>query len=141
MPENPAPILVGERDAAEISTRDVRDAVDLGDPLVHERVVRREQVQHVAVFAHDAVEQQFGFPLVGLRELVVERREQQGVGMNLLDVLQPQPLRREPGRHRLAARVGEHPADLFFENRRSVQRAAGCQLLQLGVRDRAPDEV
>ena len=123
MAEDAAAILVGERDAAELLADDVRDPVDLGDALVDERVVGREQVEDVAILADDAVEEQLGFTLVGFGELVVERRKQQRVGVNLLDVLQPQPLRREPRRHRLGARIGEHPADLLLEHRRRVERA------------------
>ena len=45
-----------ERDAAEAAAVDVRDAVVLGEPLVEERVVGAQQVEHAAVFAQDALE-------------------------------------------------------------------------------------
>ena len=77
---------------------------------------------------------------VRLRQLVVEAGEQQRVGVDLLDVLQPQPLRGKARRHRFGARIGEHPPDLLLEGRRRVQRVGGRQLDQLGVRHRVPDE-
>ena len=41
---------------AEVAALDVRDAVVLREPLVEERVVGGQQLEHAAVLAHDAVE-------------------------------------------------------------------------------------
>ena len=49
-----------------------------GQPLVHERVVCRQQIEDVAVLAHDAVEEQFGFALKRLPQVVVEVGKQIG---------------------------------------------------------------
>ena len=52
------------RESSGICTRrklvagDVRKAVVLGEPLVDERVVGVDQVEHAAILAHDAVEEQ-----------------------------------------------------------------------------------
>ena len=60
LPEQPATGLVGQRDPPEVTAVHVRDAVVPGQPLVDERVVGRQQVEHAAVLAHDAVEEQLG---------------------------------------------------------------------------------
>ena len=54
---------------------DVRDAVVLGEPLVDERVIRRQQIEHAAIFVDDAVEEQLDFALERLAQVVVEIRE------------------------------------------------------------------
>ena len=53
----------GSVDAAEVAAAHVRDAVVLRQPLVEERVVRRQQVEHAAVLAEDAVDEELGLAL------------------------------------------------------------------------------
>ena len=53
----------GKRDAPEIAALHVGNAVVLGQPLIDERVVGRQQFEHAAILAQDAVEEQLGFPL------------------------------------------------------------------------------
>ena len=72
MPSSPRRASSVERDAAELAAVDVRDAVVLGQPLVDERVVGRQQVEDVAVLAHDAGEEQLGLALKRLAQRVVE---------------------------------------------------------------------
>src|SRR5438094_578652 len=137
--QNAAP-LVGHRHAAELAADDVRDPVDLGDAFVDERVVRRQQVEHVPIFADDAVEEQLRLALVGFGELVVEPRKQQRVGVQFLDVLQPEPLRREARRQRVGFRIAEHATHLLLQHGRLVQRAAVGDFDELSVRHRVPQE-
>ena len=63
-----------ERDAPELAAVNIRDAVVLGQPLVDERVVRRQQVDDAAVLADDAVEQQLDFAPHGVAQRIVEVR-------------------------------------------------------------------
>ena len=74
--EQAPPRLVGHRHAPEVAAVDVRNLVVLGQPLVDERVVGRQQIEHVVVLAHDAVEEQLGLALKRLPQVVVEVREQ-----------------------------------------------------------------
>ena len=53
--EQPPAIRVGERDAAEPLAAHVRNPVVQRQPLVDEGVVRRQQIEHAAVLAQDAV--------------------------------------------------------------------------------------
>ena len=110
------------------------------EAFVDERVVRREQVHDAAVFAHDAGEKQFCFPLEGQPQIVVEVRKLVGVGMDAVQVPQMQPLAREILRHRVRARVGQHPTSLFFKDCGFVEAVAGRQIDQRVVRNAAPEE-
>ena len=139
MAEDAAAVL-RQRHAPERVAGDVRDAVVLGQPLVHERVVGRQQVEHAAVLADEAVEEQLGLALHRLRQRVVVLRIQQVVRDDLVEVLQAQPLRREARRQRLRPRVGQHAPHLLLEAGGRAQRAGWPRLQQLGVRRRAPQE-
>ena len=57
------------------------NAVVLGQPLVHERVVRAQQVEHAAVFADDALEEQLGLAPERLAQVVVEVGERRASGL------------------------------------------------------------
>ena len=63
MAEQAASRLVGDHDAAEVASVDAGDAVVPGQAFVHERVIGCQQIDDAAVLAHDAVEEQLGFPL------------------------------------------------------------------------------
>ena len=132
--------VVAELDAAEVAAVDVRDAVVLGQALVQERVVRLQQVEHAAVLAQDALEQQLRLLAEGLPQVVVEVGEQAQVRGDRIQVAQVQPLAREVAHQALRARVGQHAADLPFEHLGLAQLAALGQVEQLVVRDAAPEE-
>ena len=53
--EQPAPHAVGEGDAPEVAAVHVRDPVVAGEPLVHERVVRGDQIDDAAILAQLAI--------------------------------------------------------------------------------------
>ena len=74
-PSSAAARVVGHRHAAELAAVDVGDAVVPRQPLVHERVVGAQQVEHAAVLADDALEQQLGLAAERLPQVVVEVRE------------------------------------------------------------------
>ena len=71
MTEKPESVGVGHSHAAEPRANHVRDPVVAGQSLVHERVVRREQIDDAAVLPDDGVEQQLGFASHRLEEVVV----------------------------------------------------------------------
>ena len=71
------------------------NAVMLRQPLVHEGVVGRQQIEHAAIVADDAVEEELGFTPHRVLERVVELRVLVEVGLQLVEILQPQPLARE----------------------------------------------
>src|SRR6185436_7943634 len=57
-----APGIVGsERDAPELVAIDIRNAVVLREAIVDERVVRGQQIDDAAIFANDALKEQFRF--------------------------------------------------------------------------------
>ena len=92
-------------------------------PLVDERVVGRQQIEHAAVLAHDALEEQLGLAPERLPQVVVEVREHDRFGTASCR------LRRYshcPAKLLTSAsdrRIGQHPADLLLEHRRVLQLA------------------
>ena len=73
--------------------------------------------------------------------VLVELRIEQRVGDDLVEVLQPQPLRGEARGERLGARIGEHAPHLLLEHGRRAQACPRpASLDQLLVRARAPEE-
>ena len=95
MPQQASAGVVADGDLPELRAVDVRDAVVPGQALVHERVVGIEQPQHALVLEHDALEEHFRFALHRLAQVVVEVREDVGVGLQAAQIAQEQPLSRE----------------------------------------------
>ncbi len=81
-----------QRHAAELRAVDVRNAVVLGQPLVDECVVRRQQIEDAAIFVHDAAEEQFDLALERAAQVVVEVREQVHDRLACLQRAHAQPL-------------------------------------------------
>ena len=68
----------------------------LGQALVHEGIVRGQQVQHALVFiAQDAIQEQIGFLFERFAQAFVEIAEQEQVRLLDVDIAKVQPLRRE----------------------------------------------
>ncbi len=111
-----------------------------GQALVDERVVRIQQIEHAAILAHDAVEQQLGFALERLPQIVVEVRKHQEVGVPVPQLAQEQPLSGEIGDERARPRVVQHPSDLLLERRGVLELALLGGLQQLLVGNAAPQE-
>ena len=111
-----------------------------GQPLVDERVVRVHQVEHVAIFAHDAVEQQLRLALEGLPQVVVEVGIHEHVGIPVSQLAQEQPLSREIADQRPRARILQHPPDLLLEHRGILELALLGGLQELLVGNAAPQE-
>ena len=112
----------------------------LGQPLVDERVVRCQQVEHVPVAAHDAVEEELGLGLEGITQRVVEVGELVVVGCNRPQVPGMQPLTAEVADKGIGLRVGNHPAHFTLEHRRIAKLTLRRQIHQRIVRDAAPEE-
>src|SRR5439155_1559281 len=83
------------RHPPELAAVDVRNAVVPGQPFVDERVVGCQQIHHVAVFAHDAVEQELHFAPHRLAQRIVEVGIDQRQRAGALQAAQVQPLPRE----------------------------------------------
>ena len=81
--------------------------------LVDERVVRRQQIDDAAVVANEAVEEQLGFALERERQRLIGVGKPDRIRNDLLEVLQPQPLRGESRGQRIGARVLQHPLHLL----------------------------
>ena len=65
-------IVLGERHTAEETAFDVGNPVMPREPLVHECVIRIEQIDDAAVLAQDALEEQLHLALEAMPEIAVE---------------------------------------------------------------------
>ena len=140
--EQPAPHvhLGAERHAPELAAVDVRDAVVSGQPFVDERVVRRQQIDHAAVFTNDAVEEQLHFTPHGLAQRVVEVGIQHRQRAGALQAAQVEPLPGKVDGQRLRSRIAQHAARLLLEHLRILQPSLAGELDQLVIGTGAPQE-
>ncbi len=138
--EQTEPVRIGQRDAAELVATHVRDAVMPRKPLVEERVIRRKEIAHAAVFAEDAVEEELHLPADGRAQRRVERGIRVRVRVEARCVAHTQPLEREIRRQRLRTRIGEHAPHLRLERLRRAQLVLLRQRQQLLVWNARPEE-
>ena len=139
--QQPAAILIGDGHAPEAVALHVRNAVVLRQPLIDERVVRGQQVDHVAVFADDAVEEQLGFAAHGLQQIAVEVGIEEQIRLRVVQVAQIQPLPGETGGQRVGAWIGEHALHLLLQHRLVRQLTLTGQVQKLLIRRAAPQKV
>ena len=118
----------------------VENAVVFREPLVDEGVVRRHQIEHWTVAAHDAFEEQFGLALERLPQVVVEIREQPVIRVRGSQIAQVQPLIGKALHQRVRPRVDEHSTHLLLQDRRIFQLAASRRIEQRIVGNAAPEE-
>ena len=139
LPQQPAAISGGQRDATELRAVNPRDAVVLGEPLVDEGVVGGNQFEQAAVFADQARDEELGLGEERPAERLVEREDDR-IRLHGFDVSQLQPLTRKVRHEGVGARIVEHPADLALEHRWIRQPSSLRHLEQLGVGNGAPQE-
>ena len=92
MTEQPGARRILQADAAKLAAVDVGNLVVARQPLVHEGVVRGQQVDDAPVVADLIVEQQFRFALEGVAQVVVELRELRAIRRRDPQIAQVQPL-------------------------------------------------
>ena len=112
----------------------------LGQRLVQERVVGRQEIQDAAVLTEDAVQEQLGFTHEGGAHALVEIAEQVHVRLLGFDVAQEQPLGGEVGHQGSAARIGQHAVHLPAQDVGLAQGSRGGRIQQLVVGDAGPEE-
>ncbi len=140
MAKDAAPAIVGLLDAPEVRAPYVRDAVVLREPLVHERIVRGQQLEHAAIFFQNAAGKELGLAPEALAQIFVEIELALGIGQHRREVAQEQPLPHEIPDERVGARIGEHAAHVPLEDSRVPQFARRRRIDQRVVRDAAPEE-
>ena len=140
MSQQPRAPVVGVRHAPEMVAVDVRHAVVAGEPLVDERVVGAQHVEHAAVAAELVLEEQLRLAAERGAQVVVEVGKQRRVGGRRAQVAQIQPLAPEILDERLRARIVEHPRHLPVDLVRVVQPPLRGQRNQLLVGRAAPEE-
>src|ERR1019366_1228094 len=84
--------------------------------------------------------EQLRFLAEPLAQIVVEVRKQIGIGQDVRNIAQMQPLAREIRYERFRFGIRQHAANLGFEYRRITQRSLDRCAEQLIVRNAAPKE-
>ena len=112
----------------------------LCESLVHEGVVRREQIDDSSIFADDAAEQQFHFAAHRLPQRIIEVREQHRDRPHSLQTAQVQPLPGEVDGECFRLRVFQHPPHLLFEHGRIFEFSLAGRPDQFIIRTRAPQK-
>ena len=111
----------------------------LGQPLVDERVVGRQQIQKTAIFAEDAGDEELGLLHERLAQELVEWEDER-IRFDRFDVSQVEPLPGEIGDQRIGTRIGQHAAYLLLQHRLVLQLAALREIEQLIVGNTAPEK-
>ena len=119
--EQPPACRLLELDPPEAIAFDVGDPVVQRDPLVEERVLRAQQIDHAAVFPEDAVgeQRQLGAEILARIRSAGRIREHGRVRHDLVQPLHVEPLVDEVARERRRTRIGEHALHLLVEHRRA----------------------
>src|SRR5256885_901107 len=92
LPEQSLTFWIRDCHAPELAPVKVRNPIVPSEPLVHEGVVGREQIENVPVFADDAFKKQLRLAAERLAKIVVEIGKQIGVRQHVLYVPQAKPL-------------------------------------------------
>src|SRR4030095_13690172 len=90
LPQQAAAMSLGcERHAAESASVDVWNSVVLRQAFIEERVVRPDQIEHAAILAQHAVEEELRFLSKGLSQVVIEVPIKSGGRSDGLAIAQP----------------------------------------------------
>ena len=108
--------------------------------FVDERVVRRQQVQHIAVLAKDAVKKHLRLGAHRLPEVVIKIRVNHAFRCRTLHGSQLQPLAGKIFHQFLRAWIGQHPPDLTLKDVCFLQLSLRGQVDQFVIRASAPQE-
>ncbi len=111
----------------------------LGKSFVDEGVVGAQQIEHAAILAQDAVEQEGRFVLKSFAQRAVEAEDVR-VRSDRRDVADVQPLSSEVVHERLRPRIVQHALHLLLEGRGIAQAAVLREIEQPIVGDRAPEK-
>ena len=116
------------------------NAVVPREPLVDERVVRRQQFDDAPVVAQLAVEEELGFLPKRVAQVLVELGKEIRIGLDVPQIAELEPLAAKLSTSARDRAVAQHPPHLPLEDRRVLQLAAHRHVEQFVVRNAAPEE-
>src|SRR5262249_38838010 len=126
-----------QRNPAEVTATDVRNAIVLSQPFINERVVRIEQIDNAAILANDAFEEHFGFPPEPLPKIVIEVLRG---SFDFGKLAQPEPLPCKVRDQRLRLGIGQHAPHLLLEDLWIAQPSLRCEIQKFVIWHAAPKE-
>ena len=112
-----------------------------GEPLVDERVIGVEELQHAAVLVLDRLAEELGLLEHRRPQRLVEIREQNRVGREILELARLQPLSGEVLGQGAGPGVTEHPPGLGSQRIDAPELSGGGQSKELVIGHAAPEEV
>src|SRR4051812_5093716 len=104
--------ILSQHDAPEAAAVYVWNTVMACEPLIHECVVGREQIEDAAVLSQHALEEELGLAPERLAKVVVEIRELVLIRRGAFQISQVEPLAGKIVDERMRLRIGQHPAYL-----------------------------
>src|SRR4029453_2820959 len=132
--------LAAHRSAGELPPKNVRNSVMLRQPLVHEAVVRRHEIENATIPVDDALEEQLHLTDHRPAQVVVEVRELERVRYLVAKIAEIEPLSREIAHERFGLWIRQHAPNLSIEHCRILQLTALGHVEQRFVRNAAPQE-
>src|SRR5262245_52495734 len=110
----------------------------LREPLVEKCVVRRQQINNVAIFTHDALEKHLRFGAEILAQFIVPVWIELPVGRSDRQIPQVENLIGEVIYESSRSRIGKHAACLLLEHNGIAEPLLCCKSDQLLVGNAAP---
>ncbi len=111
-----------------------------GQPLVDESVIRRQQFQHAAIPAQNAIQKQIRFAAKCAAQRLVEIGEEDLVRLLGFNIPEVKPLFGKISHQRRGTRIRQHAAHLLFQHAGGTQLPLTGQIEQRIVRDAAPEK-
>ena len=142
MAQKAAPFLeIRQLDPAEVAPGDAGKVVVMGQPLVHERVVGVQELQHTSVLADVVVEKEPGLLFHGLAKVVAVLQVDVVLQEPVVQFAELQPLTGEVFHERLAGSGAvQHAPDLLAKDRRFGEPVRPGLVEKRLVRNAAPQE-
>ena len=140
MTQQPSALPVLEGDSSKTAAIDIGHAIVPSQPLIDKRIVGAKQIDHAAITADLALQEQLGFLLEGVPEVLIEFGKIIGARCHTTKLRQINPLASEIVDQRLSRDLGQHAPHLFVQELRFVKLPAHGEIEQLVVGNAAPQK-
>src|SRR5215470_12560583 len=110
------------------------------EKFVHEGLVCVQQIENSAIVAYNVCKEEFGFPAEGLAYIIIEIREHQKIGRDLIQIAQLKPLSGKSRHQAVRSLVSNHAPHLCPEHSRLMQPAGDGEIQEFVIRNTAPEE-
>ena len=116
MAEETLTVSVAVSHSAELIAEYAGDPIVARQALVQIGIVGSKQVEDASILPNETGKEDLRLAAHRIGELLIEIREPVRIGMDLVEILKPEPLSREPRPERLRPRIPEHATYLFGQH-------------------------